>query len=62
MKTIMSEQEFHDMVAHLAEVFAGHGPSLSENWKCQRSFAGEQKADEPPISVKGRKQEKNRQR
>lgn len=52
MKTIMSEKEFREMVAHLAAVFHVTVERLATNWKCERSFAVKQKVDEPPIAVK----------
>jgi hypothetical protein len=51
MKTIMSEKEFREMVAHLAQVFKVTAQRLPANWNCERSFAVKQKVDEPPIAV-----------
>lgn len=49
MKTIMSEQEFRDMISHLAFVLATQPTSLEDGWKCERSFAVEQSDDEPVL-------------
>jgi hypothetical protein len=51
MKTIMSEKEFREMVAHLAHVFHLSARRLPANWKCSRSFAVKQLVDEPPLAV-----------
>lgn len=51
MKTIMSEQEFREMVAHLSAVLKVKPNRLAATWKCHRSFAVKQKVDEPPIAV-----------
>jgi hypothetical protein len=49
MKTIMCEKEFFAMVGHLAAVHEIEITKLSTNWKCLRSFAVEQKTDEPAL-------------
>lgn len=52
MKTIMTEKEFSQMIAHLAETLAVRVELLPIDWSCDRSFAVRQKVDEPPIAVK----------
>jgi hypothetical protein len=51
MKTIMSEKEFGEMVAHLAQALKVTAQRLPPDWRCERSFAVKQKVDEPPIAV-----------
>lgn len=50
MKTIMSEEEFRQIVGHLAAVLDVSAKELGSNWQCQRSFAIEEPPDaEPPL-------------
>jgi hypothetical protein len=48
MKTIMSEAEFLELIGHIAAVRKVEVRPRYD-WSCQRSFAKEQSADEPPL-------------
>jgi hypothetical protein len=50
MKTIMSPKEFRDMIGHLAARLKVEAAELPATWRCDRSFAGPQKVDEPALS------------
>jgi hypothetical protein len=53
MKTIMSEDEFRQMVGHLAVTLKTHPKELTKGWFCGRSFAIEEPPDtEPPLPSK----------
>lgn len=49
MKTIMSEQEFREMIGHLASVLSVQATNLRQDWNCKRSFAIEQPDEEPAL-------------
>lgn len=50
MKTIMNEQEFREMVGHLAAVLEIPSKKLPNNWHCGRAFSIEEPpTEEPPL-------------
>src|SRR5438876_389182 len=49
MKTIMSQQEFREMIGHLASVLTVQAADLRQDWHCKRSFAIEQPDEEPAL-------------
>jgi hypothetical protein len=50
MKTIMNDQEFREMVGHLAAVLKIRPKKLRKNWHCRRGFAIEEPpTNEPPL-------------
>ena len=50
MKTIMNDQEFREMVGHLAAVLKIRPKKLRKNWHCRRGFAIEEPpTKEPPL-------------
>jgi hypothetical protein len=50
MKAIMSPKEFREMIGHLAAKLKIDVTELPATWRCDRSFAGPQKVDEPALS------------
>jgi len=50
MKTIMTQQEFRDMIGHLACTGKIKIKKVKNNWSCKRSFKGSEKpTQEPPL-------------
>ena len=50
MKTIMTPQEFHDMIGHLAATLKIRTKKVRNDWQCKRSFKGKEKpTEEPPL-------------
>jgi len=49
MKTILSQTEFREVIAHLAVTLQIQPQQLPSDWKSNRSFAREQITDEPPL-------------
>jgi hypothetical protein len=50
MKTIMTPQEFQDMIGHLSATLKVPTKEVPNDWQCSRSFKGiEKPAEEPPL-------------
>ncbi|HWZ89284.1 MAG TPA: hypothetical protein VNW92_10550 [Polyangiaceae bacterium] len=49
MGSILDEEEFKNLIGHLAGTLGVTPKLLGNDWRCKRDFAGPQMVDEPPL-------------